>query len=202
MTFVQALLSFLEPWPTVGEKDLPYVRGIAEDDYPATNFENEDYQIQFQDARMMKENFSLDQHGFTWSHSTVLNTCVLEAIRSREKESVVKLYYPLVEQLLKDTLGASRVIIFDHTYRKRDPALDMKENPNGKEQPATVVSQYFFSFESLAKTKLGPLRSVCETDSFSSRIFLIPLDLISVRESVWRDTRVKTLRGFWRGDAS
>jgi hypothetical protein len=134
-------MSFLEPWPPTSEKESPYVRGIAEEEYPSTNFKNEDRIVRFRDARPFKDQFTLDQHGFAWTSSSALSHQVLEIIRSKDKEKVTNVYYPLVHKLLKSKLGASRVIIFDHTYRKRDPSLDMKENPNQREQPATVVSQ-------------------------------------------------------------
>jgi hypothetical protein len=133
-------MSFLEPWPLPPEKEPPYVRGRVEEGYPSTNFKNEDHIVQVTDARSSKDQFSLDRHGFEWRNDPTLSDDVLKAIRSKDKELVSGAYYPLVEDLLKRSLGVSRVIIFDHTYRKRDPALNMKENPNGREQPATVVS--------------------------------------------------------------
>lgn len=133
-------MSFLEPWPLPADKESPYVRGVVEDGYPSTNFKNEDHNVLFTDARSFKDRFTLDQHGFAWTSSSALPGHVLEIIRSKDKDRVTSDYYPLVETLLRDTLGASRVIMFDHTYRKRDPSLNMKDNPNQREQPATVVS--------------------------------------------------------------
>jgi hypothetical protein len=140
MVTIEACLSFLEPWPSTTEKSSPYLRGVVEDGYPATNFKNEDRIVHVKDARSIKDQFTLDQHGFTWMNSAALPDHVLEAIRSKEKKRVTDIYYPLVDELLKNTLGASRVIIFDHTYRKRDPSVNLKENPYKAGQPATVVS--------------------------------------------------------------
>lgn len=140
MTTVEACMSFLEPWPSTAEKESPYVRGKVEESFPSTNFKNEDHIVRISDARPNKDNFTLDKHGFAWFHDLTLSADVLAAIRSKDKEQVADTYYPLVETLLKGKLNASRVVIFDHTYRKRNPELDMKENPNGREQPATVVS--------------------------------------------------------------
>ncbi|KAF2179239.1 methyltransferase [Zopfia rhizophila CBS 207.26] len=139
MVTVEAEMSFLEPWPSTAEKEPPYVRGLVEDDYPSTNFKNQEYKVQVIDARPTKDQFTLDKNGFTWHKDTNLTADVLRVIRSKDKELVAEVYYPLVETLIKKATGASKVIIFDHTYRKRDPALNMKENPNGREQPATVV---------------------------------------------------------------
>ncbi|KAL1604781.1 hypothetical protein SLS60_004321 [Paraconiothyrium brasiliense] len=134
----EAQMSFLEPWPAPSEKEPPYVRGKVEDGFPSQNFQNQEYNVKVTDARPNKDSFTLDKNGFTWHHDDNLSTDVLRAIRSKSKELVAEQYYPLVENIIKGATGASRVLIFDHTYRKRDPALNMKENPNGREQPATV----------------------------------------------------------------
>jgi len=139
MTTYEAQMSFLEPWPST-KTESPYVRGMAEDGYLSQNFQNVEHTVEITDARLNKENFKLDTHGFAWYKDTNLSAPVLEAIRSKDKDSVIDAYYPLVEDLVKRATGATRTIVFDHTYRKRNPELDMKENPNGKEQPATVVS--------------------------------------------------------------
>ncbi|KAF2690576.1 methyltransferase [Lentithecium fluviatile CBS 122367] len=134
-------MSFIESRPSTAGKELPYVRGKCDEDHPSTNFKNEERIVQITDARSSKEKFTLDQYGFAWKHDTTLSAEVLEAIRSKDRDAnrVAHTYYPLVERLLLNVTGASRIIIFDHTYRKRNPELDMKENPNGREQPATVV---------------------------------------------------------------
>jgi hypothetical protein len=140
MATYESQMSFLEPWPSTDEKESPYVRGKVEDGYPSQNFKNEEYTVNVTDARPIKDEFTLDKNGFTWHTDTNLTSEALRAIRSKSKELVAEVYYPLVENIIKSATGATRVIIFDHTYRKRDPALNMRENPNGREQPATVVS--------------------------------------------------------------
>jgi hypothetical protein len=140
MATYDAQMSFLELWPSVDEKESPYVRGIVEDGYPSQNFKNVEYTVQVTDARPNKGDFNLDKNGFMWHTDTNLSTETLRAIRSKQKELVAEVYYPLVEKIIKNATGATSVIIFDHTYRKRDPTLNMKDNPNGREQPATVVS--------------------------------------------------------------
>lgn len=140
MTTYEATMSFLEPWPAPSEKEPPYVRGKVEDGFPSQNFQNLEYRVKITDARPNKHAFTLDRNGFAWQHDETLSTDVLKAIRSKSPHLVAEKYYPLVENIVKGATGADKVIIFDHTYRKRDPALNMKENPNGREQPATVVS--------------------------------------------------------------
>ncbi|KAL8715688.1 MAG: hypothetical protein Q9225_006316, partial [Loekoesia sp. 1 TL-2023] len=52
---------------------------------------------------------------------------------------VQRLYYPRVERLLKSSIGASKVIIFNHTVKEKNYDLNSKANPDGHEQPAMVV---------------------------------------------------------------
>lgn len=140
MTTYESQMSFLEAWPSTDEKESPYVRGKVEDGFPSQNFKNEEYTVNITNARPIKDEFRLDKNGFAWHTDTNLTADALRAIRSKSKELVAEVYYPMVENIIKEATGATRIIIFDHTYRKRDPALNMKENPNGREQPATVVS--------------------------------------------------------------
>ncbi|ETS77611.1 hypothetical protein PFICI_09673 [Pestalotiopsis fici W106-1] len=137
MAVVQSQMSFLEPWD--GKEDAPYIRGKSDDLFPATNFKNQDFSVQFHDARPTKDAFKLDIHGFGFFEDEPIGDEIIQSIRERNKLAVEKEYYPRVEALIKRTTGASKVIIFDHTYRKRDPALAAGENPNGREQPATLA---------------------------------------------------------------
>lgn len=137
MSIVETRMSYLEPW--VGKDDEPYVRGKFEETYPRTNFTNQEFTVRVSDARPTKDDFNLDTHGFAF-HDAPINDEVVEVIRSKEKDAVKNCYYPLVEDLVKKHTVASKVIIFDHTYRKKDPSLAPTENPNGREQPATLVS--------------------------------------------------------------
>lgn len=65
---------------------------------------------------------------------------MLDVLRKNNLDKVRQLYYPHIENLVKKETGASRVVIFDHTSRKRRPELGKYDNPTGKEQPATMVS--------------------------------------------------------------
>lgn len=137
MAIVESQMSFLEPW--VAGKESPYVRGLVEDGFPSTNFVNQEHNVRISDARPQKDEFKLDVHGFAFHNDQSMNDDLITAIRSKDTALVAAKYYPVVENLVKEKTGATKVIIFDHTYRKRDPTLGRKDNPNGREQPATVV---------------------------------------------------------------
>ena len=42
-------------------------------------------------------------------------------------EEIKRVYYPEVERLVRDTLGASRVFVFDHNVRNATPAGHARE---------------------------------------------------------------------------
>ena len=73
-------------------------------------------QMTVRNGRLVADRLSLDQHGFVFVEH---NTRVADFFDARELESV---YYPEVEQLIKQISGASRVVIFDHTLRSGDAA--------------------------------------------------------------------------------
>ncbi|KAI1457518.1 methyltransferase [Annulohypoxylon moriforme] len=137
MAILESRMSYLEPW--VNQEEGPYVRGKVEESFPRSNFTNQDYSVLVHDARPTKDDFNLDTHGFAFLEDEPVGDEIVQAIRERNKPVVETQYYPLVENLVKKSTGATKVIIFDHTYRRRDPTLAPNENPNGREQPATLV---------------------------------------------------------------
>ena len=132
-------MTFLEPWDTAA-KGNPYYRSAPAEGFDSTNFSWQEQIVTVTDARPSKHSFSLDHHAFQYiDDPRDLGQELIAAIRSGDGESVERLYYPHVEDMIKAQTGAQRIIIFDHTLRKRRPALKAHENPDGKEQPATIV---------------------------------------------------------------
>jgi hypothetical protein len=142
MAIVRSQMSYLEPW--FSKQEGPYVRGKAEDNFPRTNFTNQTYDVEVHDARPEMDSFSLDTHGFTFYRDDGIDSDIVDAIRNRDKSFVEEKYYPQISELVKQKTGATKAVIFDHTYRRRDPSLRSDENPNGREQPATLVSAKSF----------------------------------------------------------
>lgn len=77
----------------------------------------DDRTIPIQNARPIQDEFSLDQHGFELvpQKSAVKNFF--------DEDEIKSVYYPEIEQLIKDRSGATRVLIFDHTLRTGDEAV-------------------------------------------------------------------------------
>ena len=137
MAWVESRMSYLQPWSK--EKENPYVRGAPDDGFRTCNHSHLEYPVKITNARPRKEEYSIDTHGFAY-HDADIAEETLELLRTNDKERVAEDYYPMVGKLVKDKTGASKVVIFDHTVRRRDPSLTLNENPNGNEQPASLVS--------------------------------------------------------------
>ena len=97
---------------------------------PRQNFDNEAHQVLIEDIRGCETDFSLDRHGFAAIEHSSRETDFAS------EESILALYYPESEALLRDRLNAQRVLIFDHTIRRRDPAGADRE---GARQPVARV---------------------------------------------------------------
>lgn len=133
-----AQMSFIAPRHASDEP--PFYRSAADEGFEVCNFTQQPHSVTVHDARPLRDSFQLDTHGFAFAVDSNGNRPeILETIRAGDKETVRKVYYPLVEQIIKRQTGASRVVIFDHTVRRREVSLAGK-NPNGREQPASTVS--------------------------------------------------------------
>jgi hypothetical protein len=78
---------------------------------PAWNGIDDPREIRIDDARGREPQFTLDANGFQLvdAPSAVGDFYAADEVR--------RIYYPEVEKLLRETLGASRVVVFDHTVR-------------------------------------------------------------------------------------
>jgi hypothetical protein len=128
LPFVTAELNYLAP--TSG-KPRTYAYDPPPGEPKSTNLP-EPHQVPIFDGRLIAKNFSLDREGFELvRHPTAVKNFYDEA-------EIKRVYYPAVEAFLRATLKADRVVIFDHTVRKRvDGAADIRGA--GPRQPATRV---------------------------------------------------------------
>jgi hypothetical protein len=92
----------------------------------------EPHQVPVFDGRAISDSFSLDREGFAFvRHPTAVRDFYND-------EEIRKVYYPAAEAFIKATLRADRVLIFDHTVRRRvEGAADIRGA--GPRQPATRV---------------------------------------------------------------
>ena len=78
---------------------------------PQWNGIDDGRQVRIEDARGRESEFTLDRNGFALVEAS---TTVRDFY---DPEEIKRVYYPEVEQLLRDTIGASRVFVFDHNVR-------------------------------------------------------------------------------------
>ncbi len=128
LPFVTAELNYLAP--TAG-KPRTYAFDPPPDE-PKSTALPEPHNVPIFDGRLIAGQFSLDREGFALvKHPT--------AVRNYYDDNEIRrVYYPAVEAFLKATLKADRVVIFDHTVRKRvEGAPDVRDGT--PRQPATRV---------------------------------------------------------------
>jgi len=78
---------------------------------PQWNGIDDPHEIRIEDGRGREREFSLDRNGFQ------LVKAPSQVRDFYSDDEIKRTYYPEVEQLLRDKLGATRVAIFDHTVR-------------------------------------------------------------------------------------
>ncbi len=128
LPFVTAELNYLAP---SADKPRTYAFDPPPGE-PKSTALPEPHQVPIFDARLIAQNFSLDRERFALvRHPTRVKNF-------HDDEEVRAVYYPAAEAFIRATLKADRVVIFDHTVRKRvEGAADIRGA--GPRQPATRV---------------------------------------------------------------
>ncbi|KAI4641283.1 hypothetical protein J4E93_008162 [Alternaria ventricosa] len=124
-------MSFMAPMA-----EEPFYRSQPDKGFESCNFSYNAEKVQIHNARPAKDRFQLDTHGFAYVDDAE-GAAFVEQLRKNE-DGAKERYYGHVERLVKKHTGASRVVVFDHTMRRREPSLAGK-NPDGREQPAAYV---------------------------------------------------------------
>src|SRR5712692_4500395 len=89
-------------WPEMAGKEIPP--------------QYEEREVAIRDGRPLRGTFKLDTHGFVFvDHHTKMKDFTDEGERKR-------VYDPEVQALIKKHVGASEVVVFDHTVRLGDEA--------------------------------------------------------------------------------
>jgi hypothetical protein len=128
LPFVTAELNYLAP---VSGKPRTYAFDPPPGEPKSTSLP-EPHRVPIFDARLIAQNISLDREGFALVRHP-------NQVKDFYNEAEIKaVYYPAVEAFLRATLKADRVVIFDHTVRRRvEGAADIRDG--GPRQPATRV---------------------------------------------------------------
>ena len=147
--------------------------------------------MRIEDARGREAEFTLDRNGFALVRAPT-------AVRDfYSPEEVKDVYYPEVERLVRDTLGARRVVIFDHTVRNaarpdaREPSRRVHNDHTVNSAPRRVRDHLGADADELLKHRFGivnvwrPIRgpvldsplALCDARTFTDAD-LIPSDLV------------------------
>ncbi|ETS74024.1 hypothetical protein PFICI_13890 [Pestalotiopsis fici W106-1] len=103
--------------PTDGQKPFDYVDSPPPGQ-PQRNYSDDPNEVVIRDIRGRENDFTLDRDAF----QILQSLGPFPRIQITE-EAIKEIYYPEIEKLLLSTVpGSHQVIIFDHTYRKADPA--------------------------------------------------------------------------------
>jgi len=158
---------------------------------PQWNGLDDPREIRIEDGRGREHEFTLDQNGFQLVKSP-------SRVRDFYSDDEAKrTYYPEVEQLLRDKIGASRVFIFDHTVRNaarqgaREPSRRVHNDHTVNSAPRRVRDHLGADAAALLKHRFGivnvwrPIRgpvldsplALCDARSFTDDD-LIASDLI------------------------
>ncbi|MCJ1350344.1 MAG: hypothetical protein MMC33_000325 [Icmadophila ericetorum] len=133
----QVQMLAIEPWNK--EREAPYHRSDPNPGFGIKNYEWLPYSVRVEDARSQRDSFDLDTHGFAFfDDPDGAKPELLQAVRNIDKEVIERDYYAAVKSLVKGITGAERVIIFNHSIRKRDPTEGFFGSP-GKQQPGKTI---------------------------------------------------------------
>src|SRR3954452_14047078 len=78
---------------------------------PRSNGINDPHEVTIEDSRGRESEFTLDRNGFALVKAPTAMTDFYSP------DEIKGVYYPEVERLVQNTLGASRVFVFDHNVR-------------------------------------------------------------------------------------
>src|SRR5579883_446260 len=114
LPFVEATLTYLAP---MAEKPFTYTYDPPPG-MPRTNQVYDEHKLPIFSARPLAPSLSLDREGFSLVKKP-------SAVKDFYDEAELRqVYYPEVQQIVAEATGAARVIVFDHTIRRRLPEVE------------------------------------------------------------------------------
>jgi hypothetical protein len=112
-------------------------------------------EVRIEDARGRESEFTLDRNGFA------LVTAPTAVADFYDPEEIKRVYYPEVERLLREKLGAARVFIFDHNVRNgarpdlAQPSRQVHNDHTVNSAPRRVRDHLGAEAEELLKHRFG-----------------------------------------------
>ena len=122
---------------------------------PQWNGIDDPHDVRIEDARGRESEFTLDRNGFALVRAP---TAVADFY---DPEEIRRVYYPEIERLLRVTLGASRVFVFDHNVRNAarsdlaPPSRQVHNDHTVNSAPRRVRDHLGADAEELLKQRFG-----------------------------------------------
>ncbi|KIV98085.1 hypothetical protein PV10_01773 [Exophiala mesophila] len=115
-TMTNTTFKYIDP-SSYSKSEKPFEKPWAKVDGPGYSFKLLDTQRSVENIRGQEDNFHTDTSGFAVYNYPAKEKAFVDDATVRNE------YYPEVEQLLRDKLpGIKKVVIFDHTIRRREKA--------------------------------------------------------------------------------
>ncbi|HET6183869.1 MAG TPA: CmcJ/NvfI family oxidoreductase [Acetobacteraceae bacterium] len=128
LPFVEGALTYLAPMQERA-RTLAYDPGPG---VPRTNMRYETHRVPVRDMRPIRDAVSLDGEGFALvEHRS-------EVRDFYDEDELRRVYYPETERVVAAATGAARVVVFDHTIRRRTPGVEDR-TPGIPRQPASRI---------------------------------------------------------------
>jgi hypothetical protein len=129
---VQATLSYMVP---MAERPVSYMYAPPPG-VPELNAQYESRHASIHDMRPLAAQLSLERQGFQLlAHQSLVRDFYNDA-------EVKSVHYPEIERLVADATGARRVVVFDHTVRRRTPGVGTDPNSTPRAPVPRVHNDY------------------------------------------------------------
>jgi len=126
---VPGTLFYFTP-PADGSEPYNRVNSDPTSTLPLSNWTPEKHIVQIENVRGKEDSFALDEAGFQYLKHRSRHTSFTDG------NEIEAEYYPESAELIKQLTGASRVVLFDHTIRRR---IAGQVDTPGKRQPVKEV---------------------------------------------------------------
>ncbi|KIK39434.1 hypothetical protein CY34DRAFT_808271 [Suillus luteus UH-Slu-Lm8-n1] len=117
--------------PPDGSRPFTNINADSATGKPVRNWVEDKHEMQIEDVRGKAELYKLDNAGFQYGREAAKHTSFLN------DDEIEREYYPESIDLIQRVTGATSVVIFDHTIRRRRPG-EPDDSPQ-KRQPVPLV---------------------------------------------------------------
>jgi hypothetical protein len=138
-----------------GAEKPAYYRTDPPPGVPRWNGVGDPHEVRIEDGRGRKAEFTVDRNGFALIQAP---TAVADFY---DPEEIKRVYYPEVERLLQERLGAARVFVFDHVVRNAgrpglaEPSRQVHNDHTANSAPRRVRDHLGADAEELLKRRFG-----------------------------------------------